>query len=156
MKKQVFHLLLCIVLIGLMGFTAHEKSDSEFHPIQISTTTKQSIKITVGQKVFAAELVHNPTTSVFLKMLPLTLDMKELNRNEKFFRLERSIPAQASVPSYIRIGDLMLYGDNTLVLYYKSFNTSYSYTTMGTIPDPTGLEAALGAGNVTVKFEVEK
>lgn len=47
----------------------------------------------------------------------------------------------------------MLYGNNTLVLFYKNFNTSYSYTKLGAIDNPAGLEAALGNGNVVVKFE---
>jgi len=51
------------------------------------------------------------------------------------------------------VGDLMLYGNNTLVLFYESFNSSYSYTKLGYVDNPTGLAAALGNGNVVVKFE---
>lgn len=47
----------------------------------------------------------------------------------------------------------MLYGNNTLVLFYESFDTSYSYTKLGYVDDPAGLDAALGNGNVVVKFE---
>ncbi len=49
----------------------------------------------------------------------------------------------------------MLYGSKTLVLFYKSFFTPYSYTKLGHVDDITGLIAALGTGNVTVTFKRE-
>ena len=104
------------------------------------------ITIRIGDKVFAATLSDNATAAAFKKLLPLSVTMTELNGNEKLFRLPGTMPAEASTPSSIHIGDLMLYGSSTLVLFYKSFPTTYSYTNIGRIDDPAGLEAQLVPG----------
>jgi hypothetical protein len=82
--------------------------------------------------------------------------MSELNGNEKLFRLPASLPAQPSTPASIQSGDLLLYGSNAVVLFYKSFITTYSYTRVGRIDDPSGLERAVGDGSVTVTFTATK
>ena len=110
----------------------------------------------LATRSFAATLSDNATATAFKKLLPLSVTMTELNGNEKLFRLPGTLPARASTPSSIQTGDLMLYGPNTLVLFYKSFPTTYSYTTIGRIDDPAGLEAALGSGTVAVTFEVRR
>ena len=50
----------------------------------------------------------------------------------------------------------MLYGKSTLVLFYESFLTSYSYTRIGKIADVKELKEAVGNREVTVKFEAVK
>jgi hypothetical protein len=114
------------------------------------------VRIKIGASTFTATLLDNPTAKAFKALFPLTISMKELNNNEKFFDLPKSLPTNSSVPASIQSGDLMMYGSNTLVLFYKSFSTSYSYTKLGKIEDITGLVAALGTGNVTVTFEIEE
>ena len=114
------------------------------------------ITIRVGDKVFAATLEDNTTAMAFKTLLPLSITMTELNGNEKFATLSGTVAAHASVPVSIRTGDLMLYHSNTLVLFYKSFSTTYSYTKIGKVDDPAGLEAALGSADVAVTFEATR
>lgn len=113
------------------------------------------LKITAGTNVFTATLYDNATATAFKRTLPMTVNMNELNGNEKYFDLPDNLPANASNPGTIQTGDLMLYGSNTLVLFYKSFSTSYRYTKLARIDNPAGLATALGAGNIKVKFELE-
>lgn len=118
-----------------------------------SDTTSNKMKITIGSAVFTATLNNNATTTAFKAMLPLTINMSELNGNEKMYYFSTTLPTNASSGGNIKVGDLMLYGNNCLVLFYEGFNTSYRYTRLGRIDNTSGLVAALGAGSVTVKFE---
>jgi len=119
------------------------------------TTMKSKIKITVNSQTFTATLFDNNSAKAFREMLPMTINMIELNGNEKYFDLPENLPTDATKLKSIRTGDLMLYGSNTLVLFYKTFSTSYSYTGLGRIDDPSGLIEALGSGDITVTFEEE-
>jgi hypothetical protein len=112
------------------------------------------MKITVGSEVFTATLYENETAASFKTLLPLSVIMTELNSNEKYYYFPGTLPANATNTGIIQSGDLMLYSNNCLVLFYKSFNTSYSYTPLGRINNISGLVAALGHGNVTVRFEI--
>jgi hypothetical protein len=114
------------------------------------------MRIKIGSSTLTATLYDNATATAFKGMLPLTIKMSELNGNEKYFDLSVNLPTSASNPGKIQSGDLMIYGSNTLVLFYKTFSTSYSYTRLGRINDTTGLTAAVGSGgSVTVTYELE-
>jgi aryl-alcohol dehydrogenase-like predicted oxidoreductase len=69
--------------------------------------------MTVGERRFAITLADNAAARAFAAQLPLTLDMSELNGNEKHADLPKPLPANASRPGTIRNGDVMLYGADT-------------------------------------------
>jgi hypothetical protein len=110
------------------------------------------IWMTVGERRFAITLTDNAAARTWAAQLPMTLDMSELNGNEKHARLPKALPANASRPGTIRSGDLMLYGTDTLVVFYATFDSSYSYTRLGRVDDPSDLQDVLGSRNVTVVF----
>ena len=111
--------------------------------------------MTVGERRFAITLTDNAAARAFAARLPLTLDMSELNGNEKHADLREALPAKASPPGTSCNGDLMLYGTNTLVVFYATFNSSYSYTRLGRVDDPADLPRALGRRGVRVVFSDE-
>lgn len=114
---------------------------------------ERNITITVNGISYTATLEDNEAGRTFASMLPLTLDMNEMNGNEKYHYLDNGLPTESYRPGTIRTGDLMLYGSSCVVLFYETFSSSYSYTRLGRIDNPEGLAAALGGGNVSVRFE---
>ncbi len=125
-------------------------------PVVYASETKENqMTVTIGQKAFTATLEDNATANAFKAMLPLKLNMKDLNANEKVISLPAKLPTRDANPGQIKAGDLMIWTSRSLVLFYKSFPTSYSYTRLGRFDDPTGLAAAVGAENVTIAFELK-
>lgn len=111
------------------------------------------IMVTVGNEQFSAYLYDNEASRTLTEQFPITLDMRELNGNEKYYYMDTEFPTDTEDIESIHVGDLMLYGSNCLVLFYEDFNTTYSYTKLGYLEQPEGLEEALGNGNVSVTFE---
>lgn len=152
--KISFSLILSLICIQLYACVKNGE------PVSISNHTTNTdtmkLKITIGTNVFTATLQNNETVAAFKTKLPMTINMRELNGNEKYYDLSGNLPTNSSNPGTIQNGDLMLYGSNTLVLFYKTFSTSYSYTRLGRIDNPSGLSNALGSGNVKVTFEMDR
>jgi hypothetical protein len=145
-----------ILLFGLVFPAGCEASQQSAEGPRAGTTSVQPEELrmwmTVGERRFAITLTDNAAARAFAELLPLTLDMAELNGNEKTVSLPKALPTNASRPGTIRNGDLMLYGSNTLVVFYLTFDSSYSYTRLGRVDDPTGLAQALGPRGVRVVF----
>ena len=108
-----------------------------------------NIKVIVGGKTYNAKIEENETAQTLAKMLPLELKMTELNGNEKYIYLNKTLPTNSYSPKHIEVGDIMLYGNDCLVVFYKSFDTPYSYTKIGHIENFVDL----GTKDVVVKFE---
>ena len=114
-----------------------------------------TLRIQIGDKNFTGTLYDNETTREWIKQMPLSISMKELNGNEKYCYLNQTLPTKEEKVENIKSGDLMLYGSNCIVLFYKNFTTTYSYTKLGTITNPSDLEKAVGTGNISILFSID-
>ena len=142
--KKVLSLLIVILLLTACSSNKEQTVEKE--------TNKDSdismINVIINNKEYNLNLEDNKTVEELLELLPIEEEMTELNGNEKYLYLDKSLPTNSSNPKHINSGDVMLFGDNCLVIFYKSFDTTYSYTKIGHIDN---LED-LGSSNITVKF----
>lgn len=117
--------------------------------------TEQKIRITIGEQSAIVTLEDNSAAKAFATLLPMTVTMTEMNGNEKYYDLSENLPTDTFCPGTIHAGDLLLWGANTVVLFYETFSSPYSYTRLGKMDNPDGLAAALGSGNVRVTFSLQ-
>lgn len=124
----------------------------EFDAKTEKPTESPTITLQIGENTFSVTLEANETTEALLELLPLTCSMSELNGNEKFAYLPQALPKKEYSPGEIHAGDILLYGDDCLVLFYQSFPTSYRYTYIGHIDNIEGLAQLDGTGDITANF----
>ncbi len=166
-KIIVFVILFCICIIGGLFILLNRKNkvsddfiennitnlSQEKHQNIVNTESENKmisdIQVIINGKTYNAKIEKNETAQSFVSMLPVEYNMSELNGNEKYVYLDNTLPTNSYSPKHIEIGDIMLYGNNCLVVFYKSFNTSYSYTKIGHIENLSDL----GNNNVIIKFE---
>ncbi len=110
------------------------------------------INLLVNGENFVADIENSLTGLAFLHLLPMEIEMNELNGNEKYYYLDEDLPVDVYQPQRIEIGDIILFGSSCIVIFYESFNTNYSYTRIGKIENVNNLADALGSGDVLVRF----
>ena len=142
--KKVLSLLIVILLLTACSSVKEQKVEKEIN----KDSDISMINVIINNKEYNLDLEDNKTVKELLELLPIEEEMTELNGNEKYLYLDKSLPTASSNPKHINSGDVMLFGDNCLVIFYKSFDTTYSYTKIGHIDN---LED-LGSSNITVKF----
>ena len=152
MKKIAIFIASAVMALAFIGCGI----DSEEAVVSEEDSIVENIEIVIGDKVYSAKLYNNETARAFAEMLPVTLDMSELNGNEKYYYFTDSLPTASGVPDRINTGDLMLYGSNCLVLFYESFSTSYSYTPVGYVENPDNLAQTLGGGSISITFRIDE
>lgn len=145
MKRKV----IIIMLLTILLITGCNNKIKEQENIKESEDIVNSMNIIINEKEYELNLENNETVAELLTKLPLQLKMDELNGNEKYVYLDFSLKNNPVNPKHINKGDVMLFTDNCLVIFYKSFDTSYSYTKIGHINNLP----ELGSSSINAKFE---
>lgn len=142
MKKFILAIFVCLML------TSCKKDDNV---IKDGEVMQENIKVIINNQEYEMDLEKNATTKELIKMFPKIFNMAELNGNEKYVYLDKVLPTNEYKPKMINKGDVMLYQDNCLVIFYKAFETSYRYTKIGHIKDLDDLDDS----NISVTFTIK-
>lgn len=155
-------MIICLLILGIIIYFAFFSNTN----IEDNSMTNDNLDIEKGDKNmseisnkitiningvdFTVTLEDNETTRELVNRLPLNIEMNELNGNEKYYYFDESFPSNSSRIEIIEKGDIMLYGSDCLVLFYESFNTSYSYTRIGKLDNPSLLDDVIGKDSIRV------
>ncbi len=146
MQSKIKKILLVLIVIFITGCSNNKvELPKENNDLEVNN----QVKVLIDKEAYTINLEDNETAKEFINMLPLELNMNELNGNEKYVYLDRKLPVNPSNINKINSGDVMIYGNDCLVIFYKSFDTSYSYTKIGHIDNLPNL----GNDSISVKFE---
>ena len=140
----------------IVGSDDKSKSENTENYSETETEAKTKLKIQIGGKTFTATLEDNAAVREFTEMLldaPLSVEMSDYSGFEKVGSLGKSLTADDRQTT-THAGDIVLYNGNQIVMFYGS--NSWSYTRLGHIDDLTGWADALGGGNITALFTIEK
>src|SRR5215203_1647253 len=100
--KSIIAFLSCFICIQLFA-CCNKSSEVTSNANNVLNTDSMKLKITVGTNTFTATVYNNATVTAFKTRLPMTINMRELNGNEKYFDLPDNLPANASNPGTIQI-----------------------------------------------------
>ncbi|SER55460.1 cyclophilin-like fold protein [Streptococcus gallolyticus] len=156
MKK--FGCFILVMMLLVLSACSSVQDNQQAKQTQTTTTSKteeeKMVTATVNGETFTITLNQSQAAQEFLNLLPLTLDMRDVNGNEKYAVLNQTFTNDDKKAGTIHAGDLKLWSGDGLVLFYDDFLSSYQYTDLGTMSDSQGLAEALEAGDVTITFEV--
>ncbi|MDO5290777.1 MAG: cyclophilin-like fold protein [Pseudomonadota bacterium] len=122
---------------------------------QASQTQGAAMQLTINHRSFTADLADTPAAQALRRLLPLTLRMQDHMGNEKHAPLPHSLPRNDHRPGRIEAGDVMLWQGQTIVVFYESFDSPYSYTRLGKVREAASLKAAVGASAVSIRFAAD-
>lgn len=163
-KMKLKNVLVIVLILGIaavifeivkgLNSTSNKQENKDEEVLKEDDTMKNDfvIYLEINGITYKATLIDNETTRELLSRLPFTIVMNELNKNEKYYYFDKELPSNASKVEKIHAGDLMLYKNDCLVLFYESFSTTYSYTKIGEIEDVTSLKETVGENNIQVTF----
>lgn len=138
MKKSIFSLLFLVLVI----LSARGKEMS------------MNATVSIGSKIYSVTAEDNYAAKAFFGRAPFSLTMSEWAENSEYYaRLSEKINADGiKSPSAFEAGDIAIYKNVSLVIFYDDTKNTAGYAKIGHIAEALGLKDVLKDANGKVVF----
>lgn len=113
----------------------------------------ERINLVINGKSYPAILSNNVSAKALVSRMPFTKILKTYQDQEMYTYLTTPIESDPQSVNGIHAGDLMLFGEDCLMLFFQNSNNTYRYTPLASIMDTRGLVSLMSQGSVTVTFQ---
>jgi len=134
--------------------TSREEVEEWLDGLPLTAEGPTSVTLSFNGHSYTATLEDNSSAAAFAALLeegPLTVSTHDYGSFEKVGPLGTSLPRNDSQIT-TSPGDIILYQGDQITVYYAP--NTWSFTRLGHIDDPTGLQEALGDGDVEITFRL--
>jgi hypothetical protein len=124
----------------------------------LKNSDSMKIRLKVNGKIITTTMIDSKTTRDFISLLPLSLNMNDLFRREKYARLPKAISTAGARAHTYEVGEIVYWSPGPdVAIYYRQDGER--------IPNPgiivigkidSGVEALNVAGSVKVTIELIK
>ena len=92
-----------------------------------------NMTLNFGGKAYTAISTSTKTTKSFIESLPVTIQMTDVDGNEKYGCMYYKIATESPKTNVVTKGDVLLFGESCVIVAYKDFKSSSKYTKLGHI-----------------------
>ncbi|MBP3773713.1 MAG: DUF4440 domain-containing protein [Treponema sp.] len=140
MKKMIFNFL--FVVLFILNVQGKEMN--------------MNVTVSIGSKIYSVVAEDNDAAKAFFGRAPLSLTMSEwAGNNEYYARLSEKINAYGiKSPSDFATGDIAIYNNTSLVIFYADTKNTLGYAKIGHIAEVVELKDAIKVANGKVTFSV--
>lgn len=117
---------------------------------------EEKYALLIDGKEYSITLEDSETVRTLINKMPLDLSMNNLNGNEFYSYMDFTLPTNSYKPNRINKGDILLYGNDCLVIFYESFDTVYSYTKIGKLDNVDILDNLKDKNAISISLIVNK
>jgi len=114
------------------------------------------LKITIGEKILYATLYESKATRNFMQLLPLELDLQDLNRREKYSSLAIRLSNNGTIKNTYQVGDVSYWLGGGLAVFYHQDHAIVKAGLIVIGKLKKGIAAFEIAENLKVRFELVK